>query len=270
MGTVALPTRVGRRRAWRPQHHPTRCRPEAPGRLAAEQQSQAEPVGRRKNPPGYDSCGSPPGPWRRRSSLPPGRPGCAPPRRRVRAVPASAAPTASSSMRAAFRLSAERSTPAMVVAAAFAVRQSRRRRPPVRSHRRRPGPPCGRRIVGLRPLGHRAGRPGHHCGHRYHCLAVFGPGGRTSIGAGRRAGAGPGGRRERADAPLPSGVRIAPVPCGPRRPAATASATRGPKTMPSSSKVGDSQVVTVEAVSPAAHRPGNEVAPSRSVSMPPH
>ena len=54
---------------------------------------------------------------------------------------------------------------------------------------------------------------------------------------------------------------------------ATASTTRGPNTMPSSSEFDASRLAPwtpLQAASPATHSPGSEVAPSRSATMPPH
>ena len=66
--------------------------------------------------------------------------------------------------------------------------------------------------------------------------------------------------------------RRAPVASGPSFPGSTASIARAPNTMPSSSEFDARRLAPwtpVHATSPAAHRPGSAVAPSRSVRMPP-
>jgi hypothetical protein len=65
---------------------------------------------------------------------------------------------------------------------------------------------------------------------------------------------------------------MAPVGSGPSLPRSTASTTRGPKTMPSSSELDASRLAPwtpLQPASPATHRPGSEEAPSRSARMPP-
>src|SRR5581483_9630924 len=68
-------------------------------------------------------------------------------------------------------------------------------------------------------------------------------------------------------------ARIAPVGVGPRTPRSMASTTRGAKTMPSSRELDASRLAPctpLHAVSPAAHSPGSDDAPSMSTTMPPH
>ena len=82
-----------------------------------------------------------------------------------------------------------------------------------------------------------------------------------------------GGPRPLASLALLVRLRMAPVVSGPSTPAAIASTTRAPNTMPSSSEFEANRFAPCtpeQLVSPAAHRPGNEVAPFRSVMTPPH
>ena len=100
--------------------------------------------------------------------------------------------------------------------------------------------------------------------------------GRTAPPSGAPAGdVGPG-RGEPAAPPArcrPSRIGAStPVAVGPSPPARIVSASRAPKTMPSSNELEASRLAPwtpVQATSPAAHRPGSAVAPHRSVSTPP-
>ncbi len=66
--------------------------------------------------------------------------------------------------------------------------------------------------------------------------------------------------------------RMTPVSPGPSRPAAMASASRAPNTIPSSNEFDASRLAPctpVQATSPTAHNPAIALAPSRSVTTPP-
>ncbi len=66
---------------------------------------------------------------------------------------------------------------------------------------------------------------------------------------------------------------MAPVAVGPSVPWEMASTTRSPNTIPSRRELDASRLAPCtpeQLVSPAAHRPGSDEAPARSVTIPPH